>query len=255
MKIKYFIVASCILFFQYHLYSQTVKIGNISISIDDSLELVIEKFYGTEYQLVFDTLKLSIRCIILKEVFNLQDNSNKSLQVIGYLNFFYIPKGIPFHYTKRLYEIEKVWSNPYSNDIPTLLNTINNIIEKNTIDRYSTELFQNKVVEPEYSSKTITIKLNAFTSLEIYSRDDNYFEIKEVITKDENRFSNEEYVLIFEDYKHYYSDKEYIIEYFQKEDDAEVRKRELLIRYLADSSEKPETKILRFYKDSFNYTK
>ncbi|OGU41355.1 MAG: hypothetical protein A3K31_17000 [Ignavibacteria bacterium RIFOXYA12_FULL_35_25] len=234
-------------------YSQTVRIDDISISIDDSLEQVISKFQKPGYHLISDTLKLSIRCTIFKEVYNSQD-SNKPLQVIGYLHFFYVKQEPPFHYTKELYEIDKVWSNYYVNNVPDLLKIINNIFEKNTIDKYSVELIRSKNFEPDYSSKTLTIKLNSFTSLEIYSRDDNYFEINEVITKDENRFSDEKYILIFEDYKHYYGDKEYVIEYFKKEDEAERRQRELLIKYIMDSSDKPETKILRFYKNR-SYTK
>ena len=47
-------------------YSQTVKIDDISVSIDDSLEQVINKFQKPVYHLKLDTLKLSIRCIIFK---------------------------------------------------------------------------------------------------------------------------------------------------------------------------------------------
>ena len=234
-------------------YSQTVKIDDISVSIDDSLEQVISKFHKPGYHLKLDTLKLSIRCIIFKEVYNPKD-SNKPLQVIGYLHFFYMKQELPFHYTKELYEIDKVWSNYYVNNVPDILNIINNILEKNTIDKYSVELNQSIDFEPDYSSKTITIKLNSFTSLEIYSRDNNYFEINEVITKDENRFSDKEYILIFDDYKHYFGDKEYVIEYFKKEDEAERRQREHLIKYIMDSSDKPETEIVRFYK-SRSYSK
>lgn len=254
MKIKYFTIVFFLFLFKPSVYSQTVKIDDISISIDDSLEQVISKLQKSGYHTIFDTLKLSIRCTVFKEVNNLQ-YSNKPLQIIGYLHFFYVQQGLPFHYTKELYEIEKVWSNYYENDIPDLLKTINNIFEKNIIDKYSIEVLQDKTIEPDYSTKTLTIRLNSYTCLEIYLRDDNYFEINEVITKDKNRFSDKEYILIFEDYKHYYSAKEYIIEYFQKEDEAERKCRELLIPYLADSSERPETNIIRFYKDSFNYTK
>ena len=150
--------------FQHSVYSQTVIIDDVPISIDDSLEQVISKFQKPGYHLIVDTLKLSIRYTIFKEVFNLNDNSDKSLRIICYLHFFYIPQEIPFHYTKALYKIDKVWSNIYSDEIPDVLNIINNIIEKNTIDKYSIELFQNKNIEPEYSSKTITIELKQLRS-------------------------------------------------------------------------------------------
>jgi len=253
VKIKYFSIFIYLILFQFPSNSQTVRIDDISVSIDDSLEQVIPKFQKAGYDLILDTLKQSIRCTVFKNVQN-AISSDRFLQLIGYLHFSYLKSDLPLHYTKSLFEIEKIWSNPYENNIKDILIILNNILEKNSIDKYSINLQQNKTIEPEYTTHTITIQLNSFTRLEIYSRDDGYFEIIEVINNDEHRFfSDEEYVLIFEDYKHYYSKNEYVIEYFKKEDEAERRERELLIKYILDSSKKPESRILRFYKDRFYF--
>ena len=51
-------------------YSQTVNLGNIEVSIGDSLEQVLDHLTKLNYHFKLDTSKYSIRCIIFKNAFN-----------------------------------------------------------------------------------------------------------------------------------------------------------------------------------------
>lgn len=230
---------------------QTIGIDNIDISIGDSLECVIKKFGDPPYHIRKDTLENYLCYSIYKEIEPHIDNSSIPVRIIAHLYFDYFRSSIPITFTKELYKIDKVRNNDNANDAKNLLKIIKNIVEKNNIDKYSTELSLSKNIEPDYATNTITIRINPFTALDIYYREDNYYEISEVITRDENRFADEEFILIFEDSEHLVGKQNHIMEIFKKEDDAEYRSRELSVPYLTRGWELPNFQILRFYKKRF----
>jgi hypothetical protein len=232
-------------------HCQTINLDNIEVSIGDSLEYVIKKFTQPQYHISIDTLKNYLCYNIYKESGSASNNTSIPVRTIGHLYFTYYLPELPIRYTKDLFQINKVWNGDNTNNIQSFLKILGNILEINEFDKYSTSLSYSKKIEPEYSASTISMTINPFTSVDIYYHDDGYFEISEVITKDENSFSDEEYILIFEDTEHLIGKKTHIMEIFKKEDDAEYRFRELTIPYLMKGLEIPNNDIIRFYKNRF----
>lgn len=226
---------------------QTISLDNINISIGDSLEYVMKKFSVPPYRFITDTSRDHLRYSVYKEIGTYSDNTEIPVQLLGRMYFVYFPANNPDHFTKTLFMVEKVW-NSYAKEPINILKTFSDILEKNNIDKYSLELSLSKNIEPDFVSNTIEVRINSFTTLEIYYRDDDYYEISEVITKNNNLFSDKEYILIFEDTKHFWGGENHIIEYFKSEEDAERRSRELKIPYLVNYENLPNVKIIRFFK-------
>jgi len=231
---------------------QTVYLDNKPISIGDSLKYVVQKFSNPSYHVSVDTLGLSLRYTISKKLKSYDiDTSFLPLKLLGRLYFYYSPPNFPIKFTKTLYKISKLWGYYEENNPFNLLKNINDILEKNEIDKYSMNLSISKDIEPDYSRNTITIRINSFTLLQIYFIKDIYYEISEIIT-DNNRFSDKEYIVIFEDPLHFIGKENIIVDIYETEEEAENRLEELEITYLTEGLDTPNDKIIRFTKNSFS---
>lgn len=235
-------------FSQDRLECQNINLDNIEISIGDSLESVIKKFATPYYSFQIDTSHNYLRYSIFKRVYNYSDNNELHTKLLGRMYFAYYSAGVTFYYRKELYQVQKIWNSNTSKPID-VLRALTAILEKNTIDNYSVELTTLKNIEPDQSSNTIHLQINPNTLLRIYYMDNDYYEISEIVTKNDYKHSKKEYILVFEDAKHFWGEENYIIEYFKREEDAKRRIVDLQIPYVLGSDYLFNYKIIRFYKN------
>ena len=248
MFTKNFIIGFIVIF-SINISGQSTTIDSKTVSIGDTFETVFDMFNTNDFTLLIDTTNTAISMAILR------NDHDETMELVAYLRFEYFSYAKDIEYDKKLFEIERVWMHTGDNDIYTFINTLNNLLELHKIDNYNSQIFQNFSYNPDYTRKEISLQIAPNVYIEIRLQNNNYYEIVEIITEYKYQFSKAEFILIFEDYKKYYSDNVYIIEFFQSEEEALKRKRTLLIRYITENIEKPEVKIVKFHKPPFTLKK
>lgn len=154
----------------------------------------------------------------------------------------------------KLKEVKKNWITIFDNEsnVSKILGTISEIINKSGIDNYDNAIENYINIEPDDISKEVTIKLNDWHKVSIRTRND-YYEIAEIIT--ENQLNNIRhkyfYVLMFfDEYDYYKFPDKLSVERFEKEEEAQMRLRELRIPYILDyKNEKEWGRIIRYAVD------
>lgn len=213
------------------IYSQTISFAGKDIKIEDSLDKVFSRIDTTRFRIEKVESEIERPKAELRDFYFYDKISNKYL---GYLQFGRLKFGN--NKTFKLVEVGKVWICLFDNEdnVGKILSKIAEIIEKNGIDKYNNSVEYMVTKEPEGTDQTIKLNISSGHSVNVRINND-YYEIFEKFTKNKKDFENEYvYLLVFNDYKDYYKfPNKVFIQKFEKEDEAEMKLRELHIPYIA----------------------